>query len=568
MAIRLPRVVRRAGSWRSYVVLPLAVWLVAVLGLAAGSSWATRSGERELQHRFTMRVTIGADFVTNHVADLINRQRAQATDFLADSDVSERQFGEVAGSFGYAAAVLLDADGRLLQVLPANPAMLGTDMTARYEHLRTAVRDGRPVVSHVVASAVTGIPVVAFAVPFDTQSGRRVFSGGLQVQQSPLGSYLEHAIALTASRVYLIDSDGRIVAGNQHRPATTLADSDPVLARVVDRGGSGAVYHAGGRDWFTGSQPVPGTPWRLVATVPTAVLYAPMRASGNWRLATLAAVAVAGLVAVVAYARSRRTKRRLRESEDRRVAEQAVTNAALREAHERVADLVGMLSHDVRQPLTVITGYINTVTEDWDRLSDTRRRQFLQRANSAARRMSILVADILALTSLDAGTVHPRRAVIDVRAAITDILDQLPAEDATAVTTHLGHDDAFASVDPGHLQQMMLNLVGNALKYGQPPVDVTLTVDADALDITVSDHGEGIPTEFIPDLFARFTRANSGVAVTKAGTGLGLYIVNQLAEANHAAVTYRPNQPAGARFTLRLPTTASPATPELLMASD
>jgi PAS domain S-box-containing protein len=508
--------------------------------------------------------------------------------------------------------------------------------------------------------------LVAFAVPFDTPRGRRVFSGGLQVQNSPLGSYLGHAVALPSSRVYLIDPDGKVVASDPPL-ADDLAAGDPALAGALSRNASGAFRDAG-QDWFYSAQPVTGTPWRIVATVPTPVLYAPARDPRVWRATMVAVVALAGLLGVFGAARSRRSRWLLSESEQRfrevfdnsligmaitaptrqmlRVnralcamlghteqklltttfeeithpddrglikaaiddavagrtngfsaerrylhadghtvhtslttsllrdhdgaplyfatqivdvteqktfeAVQRATNIQLREANQRVADLVAMLSHDVRQPLGVITGYTDTVISDWDTISNVRRLDFLARVAAAARRMTILVEDILALTHLDTGTVQPRRATVDVVHALTEAITHLPDEQAHAITVAHPDRQADAVVDPGHLQQILINLLGNATKYGSVPIDAMVTATDEAVEITVADHGEGVPDDFVPHLFERFTRATTGVTVTQKGTGLGLYIVAQLAHANHATVSYQPNQPSGARFTLRL----------------
>ncbi len=231
---------------------------------------------------------------------------------------------------------------------------------------------------------------------------------------------------------------------------------------------------------------------------------------------------------------------------------QEATHAKLREAHARVEDLVAMLSHDVRQPLGVITGYTDTVISDWDTLTDTLRRDFLTRVAAAARRMTILVEDILALTQLDAGTIEPRRATVDVAQAVTDAVTQLPNDQASLISVELPPDLTQAVVDPGHLQQILLNLLGNAAKYGSAPINVTIATSEEGIDVTVADHGEGVPDNFIPHLFERFARATTGAAMAKKGTGLGLYIVEQLAQANHAHISYQANQPNGSRFTLRL----------------
>lgn len=98
-----------------------------------------------------------------------------------------------------------------------------------------------------------------------------------------------------------------------------------------------------------------------------------------------------------------------------------------------------------------------------------------------------------------------------------------------------------------------MNLAGNAIKYGRPPVTVTVATRGERAVVSVSDQGEGVPDDFTPRLFERFARATTGVAATKQGTGFGLYIVRELARVNGGEVTYRANEPCGSIFELSLP---------------
>lgn len=82
--------------------------------------------------------------------------------------------------------MLLDENGRLLQVWPAQPSLIGRDMTVDYAHLRVATRDGKVGVSEVVKSAAQRAPVTAIAVPYDTPQGRRVLSGAFSPATTPL----------------------------------------------------------------------------------------------------------------------------------------------------------------------------------------------------------------------------------------------------------------------------------------------------------------------------------------------------------------------------------------------
>ena len=113
-------------------------------------------------------------------------------------------------------------------------------------------------------------------------------------------------------------------------------------------------------------------------------------------------------------------------------------------------------------------------------------------------------------------------------------------------------------IDPFHLRQMVANLVSNALLVRRPPVAVTVVEDGDGVSLEVTDAGEGVPKDFVPRLFDRFTRASTGTAVQQSGSGFGLYIVNRLAEANGCRLTYSPGAPSGSRFRLELPRVTSP----------
>src|SRR5688572_19204302 len=134
-----------SSPWR-YLAAPLAVWLVVLLGAVGGLAWIGRGGRLELEHRFRLRADIAADFVATYATDLIARQRAQAVRFMSTSTVGSDTFVQSVAAFGYPAAVLLDADGRVLHAQPPVPGLIGTDVTTRYAHLRTAVRDNVPAV--------------------------------------------------------------------------------------------------------------------------------------------------------------------------------------------------------------------------------------------------------------------------------------------------------------------------------------------------------------------------------------------------------------------------------------
>jgi len=230
--------------------------------------------------------------------------------------------------------------------------------------------------------------------------------------------------------------------------------------------------------------------------------------------------------------------------------ELARANDDLARANRLQADMIGTLGHDVRQPLTGLLGYLDDLVEDWDSIPEARKRDHLRRANSTAHRLKGLIDDVLTMANLDAGTIATRPARVPLAEAVSDAVRD--GSGALAVDVEVDAA-AVAVVDPFHLRQILTNLIGNAVKYGEPPFSVTGVSAGHNIVVSVSDNGEGVPDEFVPHLFERFTRATSGVATRMQGTGFGLYIVQRLVEANGGRVSYRHHPPHGACFTVTFP---------------
>jgi signal transduction histidine kinase len=219
-------------------------------------------------------------------------------------------------------------------------------------------------------------------------------------------------------------------------------------------------------------------------------------------------------------------------------------------------DFLTMLTHDVRQPLGTLVALGELTLEEWAELDEDAKRQYVKRMTTSGHRASGLVGEILTLAQLDAGALVARPTRLDVAHVVREAVAAFGSAPDQPVTV-LAPDQCNALADPAHLQLILGNLLGNASKYGAPPVTVTVSNDHDHVRVRISDHGEGVPDAFVPQLFDRFSRADVGVAATKAGSGLGLYFVRQLARAGDLTIDYQPNQPHGAVFTLSLPAPAA-----------
>jgi signal transduction histidine kinase len=252
-----------------------------------------------------------------------------------------------------------------------------------------------------------------------------------------------------------------------------------------------------------------------------------------------------------------------RDITDRVLAEEALAQAKA-ELEEKVAQrtaklvelvelkdrFVAMVSHELRTPLTSIFGFSATMERFWDALADAQKRGFVEIIGSQSQRLSRLVEDLLTLSRASAGTLEVREHVVDVRDAIDRTLREL-GEESVAASCPAG---LAVLADSDHVQQILLNYVTNARKYGRPPVIVEARPAEGFAEIRVRDEGEGVPDDFRERLFTEFAqRPLDQGSEPRAGTGLGLSIVRQLAIAQGGEAWYEPNEPRGAAFGVRLP---------------
>jgi diguanylate cyclase (GGDEF)-like protein len=290
---------------------------LAILGLllllammAAAIVLSQRQSKDHLLSNLRLRGTSSATFVSTYLDEQAQREQQAARRFLSGAEVSPARFELVTGAFGSAAAVLLDRGGRLLDVIPAKPSLLGSPIASHYAHLAAAER-GTIAFSNVVPSAARGAPVMAVAVPFSTPRGRRVFSAAYPASGSALDALVDHTISYRAHQVFLVDGAGRLIAASPRTPASTLAEVDPQLARAAAHSSLGSLAGVARPSTFTVA-PVPGTSWRLLIAVPDSRLYASIGGATSivpW--VVFALVAILGGLLVALFGRSLADRARL-----------------------------------------------------------------------------------------------------------------------------------------------------------------------------------------------------------------------------------------------------------------
>lgn len=236
------------------------------------------------------------------------------------------------------------------------------------------------------------------------------------------------------------------------------------------------------------------------------------------------------------------------EREQRQRAEEVSTELTV--ANREMADLVAMVSHDLRAPLTVINGAAELALSSWPDIDDSQRQTLVRKVGSAGQSLEEMLEGTLTLSALDAQGLQSRPTPVRVdevvRSLLVDQLGSLAAVDLTQLRP------ATALVDKQQFIQVVTNLLTNAVKYGAGPYTVTTTTSGSVVEVVIGDAGEGVPAAFVPRLFDRYARADEARRGGQRGTGLGLYIVRELLRSNGGAITYRPAEPTGSEFVLHL----------------
>jgi signal transduction histidine kinase len=230
----------------------------------------------------------------------------------------------------------------------------------------------------------------------------------------------------------------------------------------------------------------------------------------------------------------------------------------LREVQDLRSNFTSMLVHDLRSPITVINAYAELLGQGGAGAVSDRQRQLLGRIRESCDRMVELIGDILDLSKLEAGKLELERRAVDLGALAADVTERFEPSALSknlTLTLHRPSDACVVDADPGRLDQVLMNLLGNAVKFTRRDgmVSVEVTRAGAEVEASVTDSGPGIARDELPLLFERFSRTSSARATTTPGTGLGLVICRHLVEAHGGRIWAESEPGRGARFVLRLP---------------
>ncbi len=239
-----------------------------------------------------------------------------------------------------------------------------------------------------------------------------------------------------------------------------------------------------------------------------------------------------------------------------------------RRADRSHVELIATVAHELRSPLTSVKGFTATLLAKWERFTEDQKKLMLETVDADANRVTRLIAELLDISRIDTGRLEVRRQPVDIGAAVRHRVDAMIAAGTGADrfrVTRSG-DLPVLWADPDKMQQVLGNLLENAVRHGAGTVTIDLAPailpgvrgkpDTEGTAVTVSDEGPGIPEESMGRVFTRFWRGNR-----RGGTGLGLYIVKGIIEAHGGLITVGRADSGGARFRFVLPV----ATPAVLI---
>ncbi|HEX9100316.1 MAG TPA: HAMP domain-containing sensor histidine kinase [Candidatus Dormibacteraeota bacterium] len=239
----------------------------------------------------------------------------------------------------------------------------------------------------------------------------------------------------------------------------------------------------------------------------------------------------------------------------------------LARAYRHKSDFLASMSHELRTQLSSIIGFSELLMYDeTSKFTEAKRQEFLAQINSSGRYLMGLTSDILDLSKVEAGQVVLRiedAVVADVLRGVVSTMEPLAAKKAIRLEAD-GVAAGLVPADVGKLNQMLLNLVSNAIKFTPEGGRVTIGAQrlADAVEISVSDSGIGIAVSDREHLFEEFRQLDS--ATDKHGTGLGLALTKRFVELHGGHIRLASELGKGSVFTLTLPLARNgPGIPEV-----
>lgn len=232
---------------------------------------------------------------------------------------------------------------------------------------------------------------------------------------------------------------------------------------------------------------------------------------------------------------------------------QASQAQLLKEKEQLQSALLNSISHDFRTPLATITGTLSTLASGIEQLDLAVRKELTRNAWSEAEKLNRLVGNLLNMSRLESGALNLQLEPVDVQDLIGTTLEQMKSRLTRPVHIDLPDELPLIEADFVLVEQALLNLLENAIKYSPEgaPIDISVHLSSECLFIDVQDRGPGIPDEDLPHIFEKFYRVRQ--MPNPGGVGLGLTIAKGILDAHQATLEAIPGENGGMVFRIGFP---------------
>ena len=229
-------------------------------------------------------------------------------------------------------------------------------------------------------------------------------------------------------------------------------------------------------------------------------------------------------------------------------------------------EFVANVSHELRTPLSLIKGYVETLL-DGAKDNPEVAAKFLQTIDRNAERLKLLIEDLLTISELESGRVKFNLQPLALRPLVEKVIGDFKSRaEAKQITLVVEASDVRVKADASRLEQVLCNLIDNAIKYGRPQGAVsvrTRPIKGNQIEVSIADDGPGIPPESLERIFERFYRVDKARSREQGGTGLGLSIVKHIVQ-NHGGKTWAKSEfGRGSVFYFTVPEDSSENQPAL-----
>jgi signal transduction histidine kinase len=543
-----------------YVVVLL---MAVVLGAFAFFLVRSQADSRDdINQNFSGRADIAAALTESlFAATSSSGSQPEENMVIYGGQVTQKTMDRQAKAGNNAFLALISFKGKVLAtssgVTPELESLLGSDPA-----WITGIYEGEPYGLSDVLDVGGGKTAIGLATRVPTDSGDRVLASGIKpgLLTAFIGGYLAEVPTVSGGMAYMLDENGNVIASGS--PGSTAGEpvGVPGLAEAVAAGDEGEF----GDDERFAAAPVANSSWKVVSTAPESSLYASVSGADRWvPWLIFVCLALAAATMLVLIRRSFIDRGRLAESNVELASAQTMlrdSNEALERRAQQLArsnseldQFASIASHDLQEPLRKVQTFSTQVlSTEADNLSE-KGRDYLQRANSSAARMQVLIEDLLLFSRV--GTQTQPFVETDMNEIIDEVLVDLETTIEQAGATVEVGDLPTIPVDPRQARQLFQNLISNSLKFRREGVDPVVQIDGSTsrrfAEITVADNGIGFDPEYGDRIFRVFERLHERSAFP--GTGIGLALCRKVAERHGGTIGAVGRPGEGATFVVRLP---------------